>query len=63
MSYLDLCKLGAPQVGLDSEPELPPQPHLADQEVANGALDAIQRQLKKNTTIRHIHGGFKSLKK
>jgi len=45
LAHLYFGELGAPQVGLDSQPELPPGPGLADQEVADRALNAIQRHL------------------
>ena len=44
-SGLDFGELGAPQVGLDGQPQLPPHPSLAHQKVADGSLNAVKGHL------------------
>ncbi len=42
---LDLGELGASQFRLHCQPELPPLPRLADHEVPDGPLDAVESEL------------------
>ena len=39
--------MSLPQIGLNLEPELPPEPCFSCHEIADGSLDAEQGQLQK----------------
>ena len=57
---LVLSKLGSLKVGLDGQPQLPPQPGLTNVVVPNGALEAIEGQLLVLHLLEHQPGSFSS---
>ena len=57
-NYLDFCKFGTPQSGLDFVPKLPPLPSFSNHEIANSSLDTIECQLKIRKIICVIKGPF-----
>merc|ERR1719220_2941413 len=57
---LVLGKLGALEVRLDSQPQLPPEPGLTNVPVPNGALKAIKSKLLVLHFLKDQPGGFSS---